>query len=133
MAGDVVFIEGPLKFLLEFVDVDPVAHGVEVRLEIEYLATFQCLKWTAEHLYFEYEALLRFESELGDGCEARLHDMSEYPILHFTRNSSQEYLAINPPSQRQSQDGDRLAVRLEINAGSMQALYSALSQFGKWW
>lgn len=107
--------------------------GVQVRLEVEYLGQSQSLKWTAEHLWFEYEALLRFESELGDGSEARLQDMSEYPILHFVRDSYQESLTINPPSQRQSQDGDSMGVSLKVNAGSMQALYSALSQFGKWW
>ena len=59
--------------------------------------------------------------------------MSEYPVLHFERHSSQEYLTINPRSERQSQDGDCIAIRLKINAGSMLALYSALNQFGKWW
>jgi hypothetical protein len=59
--------------------------------------------------------------------------MSDYPVLHFERNASQEFLIINPDSQRQSQDGERIAVRLNVNAGSMHMLYSALSQFGKWW
>lgn len=59
--------------------------------------------------------------------------MSGYPVLHFERHSSQEYLTINPRSERQSQDGDCIAIRLKINAGSMLALYSALNQFGKWW
>ncbi|HEX8613919.1 MAG TPA: hypothetical protein VF800_21795 [Telluria sp.] len=133
MSGDVAFVAGPLRFLLEFAEVDPMGLGVQVRLEVEYLGQSQSLKWTAEHLWFEYEALLRFESELGDGSEARLQDMSEYPILHFVRDSYQESLTINPPSQRQSQDGDSMGVSLKVNAGSMQALYSALSQFGKWW
>ncbi|MQA21910.1 hypothetical protein [Rugamonas rivuli] len=133
MAGDVVFVEGPLKFLLEFAEVDPMGYGVEVRLEVEYSGRSQNLKWTAEHLWFEYEALRRFESELGDGREARLFDMSEYPILHFKRDSSQEYVTINPQSQRQSKDGECMSLRLNVNVGSMQALYSALSQFGKWW
>lgn len=133
MAGDVGFVEGPLKFLLVFAEVDPMNIGVQVRLEVEYLGRSQSLKWTAEHLWLEYEALRRFESELGDGSEARLQDMSGYPVLHFERNSSHEYLTINPRSQRQSQDGDCVAVRLKVNAGSMNALHFAFSQFGRWW
>lgn len=107
--------------------------GVEVKLEVEYVGRSQSLKWTAERLWLEYEALLRFETELGDGCEARLHDMSQYFVLHFERNSAEEYLTINPPSDRRSQDGDCITVRLKLATGSMHALYSALSQFGKWW
>jgi hypothetical protein len=133
MAGNVAFTEGPLKFLLEFAEVDPMDLGVQVRLQVEYLGRSQNFKWTAEHLWLEYEALLRFECELGDGCEARLHDMSQYPVLHFERKASQEYLIINPNSQRQSRDGECIAVHLKVDAGSMHALYSALSQFGKWW
>jgi hypothetical protein len=133
MAGDVVFVEGPLKFLLEFAEVDPMGYGVQVRLEVEYAGCSQNLRWTAEHIWFEYEALRRFESELVDGLEAVLVDMSEYPILHFKRDSFQEYVTINPQAQRQSKDGEGIAIRLNVNAGSMQALYSALSQFGKWW
>jgi hypothetical protein len=133
MAGDVVFVEGPLNFLLQFAEVDPTGHGVEARLELEYAGRSQNLKWTAEHLWFEYEALRRFESELGEGREARLIDMSGYSILHFQLYSSQEYVTINPESQRQSKDGECMALRLNVNVGSMQALYSALSQFGKWW
>ena len=133
MAGDVAFVEGPLKFQLEFVDVDPMALGVQALLEVEYSGRSQDLKWTAAHLWFEYDALARFETELRDGCDARLLDMSEYEVLHFERQSSQEYLTINPPSQRQSQDGDCIAIRLTINAGSMRALYAAFNQFDKWW
>ncbi|NHZ38312.1 hypothetical protein [Massilia rubra] len=107
--------------------------GVSVRLEVEYLGRSQTLKWTAENLWFDYEDLRRFESELDGGGAARLHDMSAYPVLHFERNLSQEYLTINPHSQRQSQDGDCMAVRLKVDSGTMHALYSALNQFGKWW
>lgn len=133
MAGDVTVVEGPLKLLLDFKEVDPMDHGVEVRLEVEYSGRSQILTWRAEHLWCEYEALRRFESELGVGYEAGLYDMSEYPILHFMRDSSQEYLTINPDSPRQSQEGGSMAVRLKVNSGSMQALHSALNQFGKWW
>ena len=133
MAGDVAIVEGPLKFQLEFADVDPMDLGVQARLEVEYSGQSQSLKWTAAHLWFEYDALVRFETELRDGCDARLLDMSEYEVLHFERQSSQEYLTINPPSQRQSQDGDCIAIRLTIDAGSMRALYAAFDQFGKWW
>ena len=133
MAGDVAFVEGPLKFQLEFADVDPMDLGIQARLEVGYSGRSQNLKWTAAHLWFEYEALARFETELRDGCHARLLDMSEYEVLHFERQSSHEYLTINPPSQRQSQDGDCIAIRLTIDAGSMRALYAAFNQFGKWW
>jgi len=133
MAGDVAFVEGPLKFQLELTDADPMDLGVQARLEVGYSGASQSLKWTAAHLSFEYDALVRFETELRDGCDARLLDMSEYQILRFERQSSLEYLTINPPSQRQSQDGDCIAIRLRINAGSMRALYEAFNQFGKWW
>jgi len=92
MAGDVAFVEGPLKFQLEFADVDPLDLGVQPRLEVEYSGRSQNLKWTAAHLWFEYDALVRFETELRDGCDARLLDMSEYEVLHFERQSPQEYL-----------------------------------------
>lgn len=133
MAEDIVVVKGPLTFLLEFAEVDPMTHGVEARFEVGYSGRRQRLTWSAEHLWFEYEALRRFESELGGGREARLYDMSEYPILHFMRESSQEYLTINPGSPTQSKDGDSVAVRLIVDSGSMQALHSALNQFGKWW
>ena len=133
MAGDVVFVGGPLKFQLEFADVDPMDPGVQARLQVEYSGRSQNLKWTAAHISVEYGALVRFENELRDGCDARLLDMSEYEVLHFERQSSQEYLTINPPSQRQSQDGECIAIRLTIDAGSMRALYAAFDQFGKWW
>jgi hypothetical protein len=133
MAGDVAFVEGPLKFQLEFADVDPMDRGVQARIEVEYSGRSQGLKWTVAHHWFDYDALVRFEAELRDGCDARLLDMSEYEVLHFERQSSKEYLTINPPSQRQSQDGDRIAIRLTIDAGSMRALYAAFDQFGKWW
>ena len=132
MAGDVAFVEGPLKFQLEFAEVDPMNLGVQARLEVTYSGRSQSLKWTAAHLWFEYDALVRFETELRDGCNARLLDMSEYEVLRFERQSSQEYLTINPPSRRQSQDGC-IAMRLTIDAGSMQALYAGFDQFGKWW
>jgi hypothetical protein len=133
MAADVAFVEGPLKFQLRFAEVDPIDLGVQVWLEVEYSGGSQSLKWTAEPLWLEYDALVRFESELRDGCDAGLYDMSQYPVLHFERGSSQEYLTINPPSERQSQNGESIAIRLKINAGSMHALYSAFNQFGKWW
>jgi len=133
MAADVAFAEGPLKFQLWFAEVDPIDIGVQVRLEVEYSSGSQSCNWTAEHRWFEYEALIQFESKLRDGRDAGLNDMSGYPVLHFERHSSQEYLTINPRSERQSQDGDCIAIRLKINAGSMLALYSALNQFGKWW
>lgn len=133
MVADVTFFEGPLKFQLQFAEVDPTDLGVQAWLEVEYAGWSQRLKWTAEHLWFEYDALLRFENELRDACNAELYDMSEYPVLHFERHLSQEYLTINPRSERQSQDGDNIAIRLKINAGSMHALYSAFNQFGKWW
>jgi hypothetical protein len=133
MVGDVAFVEGPLKFQLEFADVDPMDLGVQARLEVEYSGGSQSLKWTVAHLWFEYDALVQFETELRDGCDARLLDMSEYQVLCFERQSSLEYLTINPASQRQSQYGDCIAIRLRINAGSMRALYEAFNQFGKWW
>lgn len=133
MAADIFFVEGPLKFQIWFAEVDPTDLGVQARLEVEYSCWSQSLKWNAEHLWFEYDALVRFESELRDGCHARLYDMSEYPILHFERHLSQEYLMINPRAERQSQDGDSMAIRLKVDAGSMRALYSALDNFGKWW
>lgn len=133
MPHDVICVEGPLKFMIEFAEVDPMDHGVQVRLQVEYVGRKQSFSWVAERLWIEYEALRRFESELVGGCEARLHDMSDYPVLQFERKSSQEQLIINPQSQRQSPDGECIAVRLQINEGSMHALHSALSQFGKWW
>lgn len=133
MAGDVAFVKGPLKFQLEFADVDPMDLGVQVRLEVEYSGQSQSLKWGAAHLWFDYDALVRFETELRDGCDARLLDMSQYEVLRFERQSSQEYLTINPPSQRQSQDGDCITIRLMIDSGSMRVLYEAFDQFGKWW
>jgi hypothetical protein len=133
MAGDVAFVKGLLKFQLEFVDVDPMDLGVQARFEVEYSGRSQNLKWTAAHLWFEYEALVRFETELRDGYHARLLDMSRYEVLHFEQQSSQEYLTINPPSQSQSQDGDCIAIRLKIDSGSMRELYETFNQFGKWW
>ena len=133
MAGDVAFTAGPLKFQLEFVDTDPMDLGVQARLEVAYSGGSQNLKWTAARLWFEYEALSRFESELRDGCRARLLDMSGYEVLHFERQSSREYLTINPPSQRQLQDGDCMAIRLKIHSGCVRQLYEAFNQFGKWW
>lgn len=133
MAADITFVEGPLKFQLWFAEVDPIDIGVQVRLEVEYSSGSQSFNWTAEHVWFEYDALGQFESELRDGNDAALHDMSEYPVLHFERHSSQEYLTINPRSERQSKAGDSIAIRLKINAGSMLALHSALNNFGKWW
>jgi hypothetical protein len=133
MACDVAFVEGPLKFQLEFADVDLMDLGVQARLEVEYSGRSQSLKWTATHLWFEYDALVRFENELRDGCEARLVDMSQYEVLHFEQQSSQEFLTINPSSQRRPQDGDCIAIRLTIDAGSMRALHAAFDQFGKWW
>lgn len=44
MAGDVAFVEGPLKFQLEFADVDPMNLGVQARLEIEYSGRSQNFK-----------------------------------------------------------------------------------------
>ena len=133
MAADIAFIDGPLKFQLRFAEVDPMDLGVQAWLEVEYSGGSQSLRWTAEHLWFEYDALARFESQLLDGRDAGLYDMSEYQILHFERHSSQEYLTINPRSERQSQDDDSITIRLKINVGSMNALYSAFNQFGKWW
>lgn len=133
MAGDVAFVQGPLKFQLEFIEVDSMDLGVQARLEVEYSGRSQSLKWTAAHLWFEYDALFRFETELRDGCDARLVDMSQYEVLHFERQSSQEYLTINPSSPRQSQDGDCIAIRLTTDAGSMRALHAAFDQFNKWW
>lgn len=133
VAADIAFVEGPLTFQLRFAEVDPMNLGVQAWLEIAYSGVSQSLRWTAEHLWLEYDALGRFESELRDGCDARLHDMSAYPVLYFERHPSQEYLTINPRSESQSQDGDSMAIRLKINVGSMTALYSAFNQFGKWW
>ena len=133
MASDIAFVVGPLKFQLEFADVDPMDLGVQARFEVEYSGWSQSLKWTAAHLWLEYDALVRFETELRDCCHARLLDMSRYEVLHFEQQSSQEYLTINPPSQSQSQDGDCIAIRLNIDSGSMRKLYEAFNQFGKWW
>lgn len=90
MAGDVAFTAGPLKFQLEFVDTDPMDLGVPARLEVACSGGSQKLKWTAAHLWFEYEALSLFDSEVRDGCRARLLDMSGYEVLHFERQSSLE-------------------------------------------
>jgi len=92
MADDVAFAAGPLRCQLEFLDADPMDLGVQARLEVAYSGGSQNLKWTAANLWFEYEALARFESELLDGCHSRLLDMSGYEVLHFERQSSQEYL-----------------------------------------
>jgi len=133
MAADIAFVKGALTFQLRFAEVDPMDLGVQAWLEIAYSGASQSFRWTAEHIWLEYDALDRFENELRDGCDARLYDMSEYPVLYFERHSSQEYLTINPRSERQSQDGDSMAIRLKINVGSMTALCSAFNQFGKWW
>lgn len=37
MTDDVVCVEGPLKFTLEFAQVDPLNLGVQVRLQVEYV------------------------------------------------------------------------------------------------
>lgn len=133
MAADIALVKGPLRFELRFAEVDPMDLGVQVCLQVEYSGRRQSLRWIAEHLWFEYDALVRFESQLRGGGDAGLHDMSEYPVLHFERHSSQEYLTINPRSERQSQDGDSMTTRLKIDPGSIDALYSAFSQFGRWW
>ena len=133
MAGDVVCANGPLKLAFSFVEVDSSDFGVRVHLEIIYVGSFQYLKWSVEHLWIEYAELKKFEDALRDGREAILHDMSDYPVLHFERSSSQERLTINPRSPRQSTDGESMSVNLEILGGSMRALHSSLSEFPKWW
>jgi hypothetical protein len=133
MLGDVVCASGPLRLALSFVEVDTSDFGVRVHLEIVYAGSFQKLQWSVEHLWMEYAELKKFEAALRDGSEVILHDMSDYPVLQFERSSSQERLAVNPRSPRQSADGESMMVILEILGGSMRALHESLREFPKWW
>lgn len=133
MTGDVMCTNGQFRLALNFVEVDSSDFGVRIHLEIEYVGKHQNFKFCAEHLWVEYSELRRFESELLEGKEIILHDMSDYPVLHFQRDSSHERLTINPPSARQSADGDAIVTYLKIANGSINALYSSLNQFAKWW
>lgn len=133
MVGDVVCANGPLRLAFSFVEADASDLGVRVHLEITYAGSFQILKWSVEHLWIEYAELKKFEGALQDELEAVLHDMSDYPVLHFERSTSQERLTINPRSPRQSADGESMIVILEIAGGSMRALHSSLSEFPQWW
>jgi hypothetical protein len=133
MASDVSCINSEFRLTLNFLEVDSSDFGVRACLDIEYIGRSQNLKFSIAHLWIEYAELRKFESDLMDGTEVKLHDMSDYPVLHFERGLSHENLTINPPSQRQSLDGDAVVIHLKIEAGSMQAIHSSLSQFAKWW
>ena len=133
MASDVSCINSGFRLVLNFLEVDSSDFGVRACLDIEYTGRSQNLKFSIAHLWIEYAELRKFESDLMDGTEVRLHDMSDYPVLQFERGLSHENLTINPPSQRQSLDGDAVVIHLKIEAGSMQAIHSSLSQFAKWW
>jgi hypothetical protein len=133
MASDVSCINSGFRLTLNFLEVDSSDFGVRACLDIEYIGRSQNLKFSIAHLWIEYAELRKFESDLMDGAEVKLHDMSDYPVLHFERGLSHESLTINPPSQRQSLDGDAVVIHLKIEAGSMQAIHSSLSQFAKWW
>lgn len=133
MTNDVSCINGAFRLALNFVEVDSSDFGVRAGVDIEYIGSRQNLKFSAEHLWIEYAELRKFENDLLEGVEATLHDMSDYPVLHFKRESSHESLTINPLSQRQSPDGDAIVTYLKIETGSIQVLHSSLSQFAKWW
>ncbi|MEO7494073.1 MAG: hypothetical protein ABIT83_21470 [Massilia sp.] len=137
MLGDVVCTHGPFKLTLDFVEVDLYETGVRVRLDIHYLGSRQHVSWAVDHAWINYAELRKFESDLLAGDEARLHDMSDYPLIHLervsTEGATEENLTINPPAQRQSADGDAITARLKIGNGAMRALHSSLSEFAKWW
>lgn len=133
MAGDIVVANGTLRLVLEFVEVDTSDSGVRVRLQINYNGIHQTFAWTVDQLWIEYDELRKFEDELGEGVEARLRDMSDYPVLHLRCHPSGEELTINPLNERQSLDGEAVVVRLKINSGSIQALHASLTKFPKWW
>lgn len=133
MASDVSCINSGFRLALNFLEVDSSDFGVRASMDIEYIGRSQNLKFSIAHLWIEYAELRKFESDLMHGPEVKLHDMSDYPVLHFERVLSHENLTINPPSQRQSLDGDAVVIHLKIETGSMQAIHSSLSQFAKWW
>ena len=133
MTGDIVCINGPFSFVLDFKDVSGADLGVAARIRIEYAGTRQRFAWTLEQCWFEYEELNKFEVDLRDSNVARLHDMSGYPVLHLERGTAGEYVTINPPSERQSTDGEAIATRLHLDSGAMHGLYESMKQFPKWW
>lgn len=133
MADDISCITDGFRFALNFLEVDPSDIGVRACVDIEHIGRCQNLRFSVGHLWIEYSEFRKFESDLSEGSEAKLHDMSDYPFLHFERGLSHENLTINPPSHRQSLDGDAVVIHLKIETGSMQAIHSSLSQFAKWW
>ncbi|MDY0978494.1 hypothetical protein SOM61_26385 [Massilia sp. CFBP9012] len=68
MVADVTFFEGPLKFQLQFAEVDPTDLGVQAWLEVEYAGWSQCLKWTAEH--FGSSMTLSFDLKMNSATPA---------------------------------------------------------------
>ena len=133
MPGDIVCINGPFTLVLDFVEVDSSDFRVLVRFQVSYAGFYQRFNWEINQLWIEYEELRRFEHALQEAPLGRLHDMSDYPILQFERDTSGERLTINPPAQRQSREGEALAIALRIDDGSIRTLHRAFSEFAKWW
>lgn len=133
MSSDITFFHDSLSVSMDFLEVDQRSGGVRVKICVEYHGLHQQLKWIHDGIWIEYSSLSSFESQLGEGLEAVLTNMSMYSILKFRRDQQHECLTINPPAERMPVDADAIAVNLLLGMGAMEKFYRALADFAKWW